>query len=201
MFSDLQTKETKSMTEKKRRAGGGKLARTENVQIRLDPRLRYLAELGARKQRRTLSSFMEWAVEKSLESVFLYEGSGYNDESISVADQAAALWDVDDAERLAKLAWSYPDLLTHEEQVLWKLIRDNGYLWKGRYDNQGWWIWNWKDEEALILPRLSQYWTDFVKVAQGEEGKEILPKWVEKGTPTPEAKKTSFAEFDDDIPF
>lgn len=189
------------MIEKKRRVGGGKLARTENVQIRLDPRLRYLAELGARKQRRTLSSFIEWAVEKSLESVFLYEGTGYNDESISIADSAVALWDVDDAERLAKLAWSYPYLLTHEEQVLWKLICDNGLLWKGRFDKQGYWIWNWKDQGALILPRLSQYWSDFVKVAQGDAGKETLPKWVEKGTPTPEAKKASFGEFDDDIPF
>ena len=48
------------------KAGGGKLARSEVVTVRLDPRLRYLANLVARKQRRTLSSFIEWAIEESL---------------------------------------------------------------------------------------------------------------------------------------
>ena len=41
--------------------GGSKLNRTETVTIRLDPKLRYLTELAARKQRRTVSSFIEWA--------------------------------------------------------------------------------------------------------------------------------------------
>ena len=52
----------------KRRGGGGKLARSETVTVRLAPKLRYLAELAARKQRRTLSSFIEWAIEETLET-------------------------------------------------------------------------------------------------------------------------------------
>jgi hypothetical protein len=37
-----------------KRKGGGKLSRSETVTVRLDPKLRYLAELAALKQRRTL---------------------------------------------------------------------------------------------------------------------------------------------------
>ena len=45
------------MTEQEmRKAGGGKLSRSETVTVRLDPKLRYLAELAARIHRRTLSS-------------------------------------------------------------------------------------------------------------------------------------------------
>jgi hypothetical protein len=179
----------------KKRPSGSKLSRTEIVQVRLDPRLRYLAELAARKQRRTLSSFIEWALEKSLESVLLYEGSVHGSHDISIADRAAELWDIDEAERLVKLAWKYPELLTHEEQIIWKLIRDNGYLWKGRYDEQGAWTWNWNKESSLIQSRLNEHWEDFQKVAKGEAEKDILPTWVEKKMP----EKAD--DFDPDIPF
>ncbi len=54
---------------KKRKGGGGKLSRSEVVTVRLDPKLRFAADLAARKQRRTLSSFIEWAVEKTVQGV------------------------------------------------------------------------------------------------------------------------------------
>ncbi|MBK7898409.1 MAG: hypothetical protein IPJ99_03395 [Betaproteobacteria bacterium] len=112
------------MAEEKRKGGGGKLARSETVTVRLDPKLRYLAELAARKQRRTVSSFIEWAVEESLSHVNLREESGDSRDdyqrAISIAGMADGLWDIDEADRLAKLALQFPELLNHEEQVLWK---------------------------------------------------------------------------------
>src|SRR3984893_10930000 len=105
----------------RKRGGGGKLARSETVTVRLDPKLRYLAELAARKQRRTLSSFIEWAIEESLKSIHLSE----DEYSTSAASVAAELWDVDEPDRFAKLALRYPDMLTHDEQILWKLVREN----------------------------------------------------------------------------
>ena len=45
--------------ERTAKGGGAKLSRSETVTVRLDPKLRYLAELGARSQRRTVSSFIE----------------------------------------------------------------------------------------------------------------------------------------------
>src|SRR5450631_1826768 len=80
--------------------GGGKLARSETVTVRLDPKLRYLAELAALKHRRTLSSYIEWAIEDSLSRVQIREGSGYNnDMGSTVAGDAEYLWDVDDSDR------------------------------------------------------------------------------------------------------
>src|SRR5262249_44815579 len=106
----------------KREVGGGKLGRTEIITVRLDPKLRYLTELAARKHRRTLSSFIEWAVAQQPGQVKL------NDHSI--AEEANQLWDVDEADRFAKLAFRHPELLTHSEQVLWKLIQGTMTLWR-----------------------------------------------------------------------
>ena len=171
-------------TESKRKGGGGKLARSETVTVRLDPKLRYLAELAARKQRRTVSSFVEWAVEESLNRVYL-------DENTSIADATPALWDVDEPDRFAKLALSYSYLLTHEEQVLWKVICETGHVWRGRYDNDGEWQWS-VQAKSLVYDRLRQYWEDFKAVAAGEASRDILPKAVRK-----EPTSTDL----DDIPF
>lgn len=43
------------MADKKRRGGGSKLIRSETVTVRLDPKLRYLASLAARKQHERLT--------------------------------------------------------------------------------------------------------------------------------------------------
>ena len=190
------------MTEQERKKGGGsKLSRSETVTVRLDPKLRYLAELASRKQRRTLSSFIEWAIEDTLSRINIYEGTGYNgDDNINIAEQASFLWDVDDADRFVNLALKYDYLLTHEEQVLWKLIRENGYLWKGHYDkkNEGRWTWQLR-EDSFIYKRLRDKWEIFLSVARGETGRGVLPTWLEqKADPDPEPEP----DFnDDDIPF
>jgi hypothetical protein len=159
----------------KRRRGGGKLARSETVTVRLDPKLRYLAELAARKQRRTLSSFIEWAIEESLKSIHFHTTG--DELSASIASVAAELWDVDEPDRFAKLALHYPDMLTHEEQILWKLVRENGYLWKGHHDNNTR-KWKWRLEPtSLIFERLREHWATFRAVARGDVDVSALPSW------------------------
>lgn len=166
------------MTEQeKRRGGGSKLSRSETVTVRLDPKLRYLAELAARKQRRTVSSFIEWAIEDSLSRVILRDDGST---SITVADWATELWDIDEADRFARLALYYPDLLTHDEQILWKLIRENGFLWKGHFDMECEWTW-YVEERHLNYDRLREHWEQFGKVARGEEPKDTLPTWKKIG--------------------
>jgi len=76
--------------DKKSKSGGGKLSRSETVTVRLDPKLRYLAELAARKQRRTVSSFIEWAIEDALKRVSISEDQ--NSER-TIHDEALTLWD------------------------------------------------------------------------------------------------------------
>lgn len=110
------------MTEKKRKpkASG---SRTEVFAMRLDPKLKYLAEIAARKQRRSLANFVEWALDEALGNVKLAEGlAGNLQYDRSVRDDANKLWDLEPSDRLIKLAESYPDLLTYEEQMIWKAI-------------------------------------------------------------------------------
>lgn len=98
-----------------RKKGGKGLARTEQVAIRFDPRTRYLLDLCARVQRRTVTNFVEWAVEEAFKQVELEEGH-------SVEAQASLLWDIRPGDRLAKLSQTYPSLLTYDEQRLIALI-------------------------------------------------------------------------------
>jgi len=144
------------------RGGGSKLQRTETVTLRLDPKLRYLTELASRKQRRTVSSFIEWAIEQALSSVELDDKT-----HTTVAQVAGRLWDTDEADRLAKLGIYYPDLLTYDEQVLWKLIQECAFLWRGDRNEPGGWTAQERDE-ALDYPQLRENWETLKKVASGE---------------------------------
>lgn len=101
---------------------GAKLSRTETVTVRLDPKLRYLAELASRKQRRTLSSFIEWVIEDSLKREYICQKN--NEEAATFLDAARFLWDVNEVDRFLLLAERFSDLLTHNEQVLWKLLHE-----------------------------------------------------------------------------
>jgi len=139
--------------------------------------MRYLAGLAAREQRRTLSSFIEWSIEESLKQVALrgdYDEKGKD--SSSIADQAENLWDVDEADRFAKLALTYPEILAHQEQILWKLVRESGYLWRGKKDRTGPWRWT-IDHESLKFESLRETWEMLNHVATGEADRRHLPNW------------------------
>jgi hypothetical protein len=162
--------------------------KSEVVTVRLDPKLKYLAELAARRLRRTLSSYIEWAIEDSLSRVQVQVNSP--EFQVTFSDQASALWDVDEPDRFAKLALNYPELLDHEEQRIWKLIRENGLLWRGSHSGPGK-EWTWEvSERKLIWDRLRQHWETFRDVARGDKPQSALPSWQKN----PE-------KFDDDIPF
>ena len=162
------------MYDKAKRKSRSNLSRSEVVMVRLTPELRYLAELGARQQRRTLSSFIEWAIEKGIERVPMRSGA--------LSDVSRSLWDVDEADRFAKLALRFPEFLTHDEQILWKLICENGYLWQGAFfkksaENEAVWTWDAENKESIIFERLREHWNTFCAVARGEMDKSVLPTW------------------------
>lgn len=183
------------MAKRGREEGTGR--KTEVVTVRLDPKLKYLAELGARKQRRPLSSYIEWAVEQSLSLVVLEED--WNSDKVTVADaeRSRHLWDLDEPDRIVRLALNYPDLLTHEEQIVWKLVRENGLLWKGSFKGDpATWTWQTKDD-SIIWDRLRDYWPIFRAVANGTKPPTDLPTWT-KLQPAPVRK---LSDVDDDIPF
>ena len=99
---------------------------------------------------------------------------------------SAELWDVDEPDRFAKLAIRYPEMLTHDEQVLWKLIQENGSLWMGHFDEETKeWTWQVR-QHSLIIELLRKSWEAFRSVAYENGSKDKLPTW----------KKV-----DDEIPF
>jgi len=197
----FDAKDTDMTEQEMRKGGGGKLSRSETVTVRLDPKLRYLAELAAREHRRTLSSYIEWAIKASLDSEPL-RPAGYTAEQadgITIGSEAELLWDVDDADRFAKLGLRYAHLLTHEEQVRWELIRECGHLWRGKYPPPGrefrWQV----DEDSFCFDRLRDTWELFCAVADGNKPASDLPTWAKWKYEQPK----SFAEFDsldDDTP-
>ena len=72
--------------------------------------------------------------------------------------------DVDEPDRFAKLAINFPELLTHGEQVLWKLIRETNGLWLLSYGNA-----DREKGEKLDYQMLRKYWPMLQAVASGEE--------------------------------
>ena len=196
------------MTEQEmRKGGGGKLSRSETVTVRLDPKLRYLAELAARLHRRTLSSYIEWSIKEALDAEILKQTQ---DDRYTIGDEAENLWDVDEADRFAKLALRYPHLLSHEEQVRWKLIRECGYLWRGKYGPPPAQEWCWQVvENSFCFDRLRDKWELFCAVANGDKPASELPTWAKTNPARPSAyapgakpaAKTGFDDMDDDIPF
>lgn len=180
----------------RKRKPGPTLLRSEVVTVRLDPKLRYLAELAARKQRRTVSSFIEWAIERGLDSARLSS----SDNDPTMWEEANALWDVDETDRFVKLALAHPDLLTHQQQVLWKLICENGYCWKGRYNHEDEWSWS-PSPNGVLIERIRQHWENFNEAAAGNsDAKSKLPTW-NKTRPSGTKKAGKFDDMEDDIPF
>jgi hypothetical protein len=109
------------MSERKRKPKIGS-PRTEVFAMRLDPQLKYLGELAARKQRRSLANFVEWAIEQALSTVSLNALRESGSQTVTVADKAAELWSPDEATRLVNLATRYPDLLSYEERLIWDVV-------------------------------------------------------------------------------
>lgn len=87
-----------------------KLSRSETISIRLDPKLKYLAELAARKQRKTLSSFIEWCVDDKLRTEIIYG-------ELTFMDRINTLFDSDSDIRLKILKSNHPELLTYDEEI------------------------------------------------------------------------------------
>lgn len=169
------------MTSAENRKGGGpKSTRSETVTVRLDQKSRYLAELAARKQRRTLSSYIEWAIQDSLKHVDLHHGSGLdNDDPLSVEELAPQLWNVSEAERFAVLAIRFEELLNQDEQERWKVILDSRLLSPARVRTENGNIsWDWNVLEDKVFPMLREHWSALLEAES--KGKDAVLNFVKR---------------------
>lgn len=122
--------------------------------MRLDPMLNYLCDIAARVNRQTKSSFIEMAVKDAIARTPIQP----QNPGVTVWAEAGQIWDVDEPDRFVKLAINYPELLTYEEQVLWKTLCS--------YD------WYWDDTASRTLEkahwvRIRGDWATLKQVAQG----------------------------------
>lgn len=210
--------------ESARAKPGARGTRSDTVTVRLDPRLNYLCELAARAQRRSKSSFIEWAVERALKDVPVpgtREEWGKDD--LSVEGLANDLWDVYEPDRLVALAFKAPILLTHEEQLIWKVIKEYGHVWLGRYSKftKTTEKWSWQVVPGnIVMEEVRRQYDNIKRVALEGASTDILPmytntkkiepSWAEKAPESasierPEAPAKTGSGFnddlDDDIPF
>lgn len=166
--------------QNRRKGGGGKLGRSEIVSVRLDPRTLFGAELAAARQRRTVSSLIECAVEAYIEQINVTK-------DVSVAQVVQEVWHVEEADRFAMLAFSYPNMLTHDQDHLWDFICNYPILWRGRWQDNVW-VYEVKPD-TLLFNRLRRFWSQIVDVVKGELPGKVLPKierWYDLGVVDPE---------------
>jgi hypothetical protein len=150
-------------------------AKGENINVRVTPKIRFGIELLARKQRRNISSVVEWALQKAMNDPI--EGLIEPDpEAIGTTiNILQLLWDVDEFDRIYYMAAFKEDLLTYEEERLIKLIRESELA---DYFHE-------TIREQTNVPRMRtrlfceymrEHYPVFKKIDAGELSKDHLPK-------------------------
>jgi hypothetical protein len=133
------------------------------VSIRLNPRLKFGADLAARAQHNSLSGFAEWAIAKALREVTTPDKAG-ND--CSIEDVTNRTYSIYRADRLLLLA-DYPSLLTYEEEAM----LSTAFRCEGLKGKQG----------KLKASLLEESWDLIEAVAAGKRSFDDLPETLREG--------------------
>lgn len=100
-----------------------KLGKSEMLSVRLDPYLKFAAQLAAVAQRQTVAGFVEWATRQAAQRIgVLQRPDGW----VTALQVAEAVWSEDEVERFLNLAQRFPELLTYTEKLLWDAARRAG---------------------------------------------------------------------------
>lgn len=167
----------------RKKGGGGKLNRSEIIQARLDPQIHMAAEIMARSERRTLSSFIERSIELAAKTYKVKRNLFFpwwsetpelscSDKIYSKSDRVTVERAVQDigvdheAIRFFKFASYFPELLNKDEEEIFKKITFTKYFWmhypvntedqKGNVLSK-----NWIQVDAiegLVHANLFEYW-------------------------------------------
>jgi hypothetical protein len=147
--------------------------KSASITVRLDPKLKYGLEILARKQYRNLSSLVEWALNKALNDP--NDGLPFLNE----------IWDFDETDRFINLANHSPELLTFDEQKLWRLLKD--YCEEYSYQRGSY----------IDIEKARTNWKILLDVAEGKADKSVLLA----ANKDAEKSKVFVEEFEDEIPF
>ena len=142
---------------------GGKLNRSEVVTIRMDPKLRFIVELVARKERRTVSSLIEWCIETALDHQLEMrdprEQHPMGGKNVSALLAGILVWDVEESDRFVKQACAYPETLNVDEQRIWKVIMEADCFHRDTAPSRA---------GNFNLQLIRRHWDDIKKTASGE---------------------------------
>lgn len=167
-----------------KKAPKGMQAKVESITVRLQPKLKYGLELLARKQHRTLSSVIEWAIDKALRQpedglwfTYLIPGDDEREPFEEERFLLEQVWDPEEADRLVKLAIFYPSLLSYEEEMVWKLICSESIFWSGSYvfdtDSLAYDQWR-RVKKTLQFEYVRDFLSDLKAIVTGEGDEERM---------------------------
>lgn len=103
----------------------GARLRTEVVAARLSPKVKYGLDLLARLHRRSIAQTVEWAVYR----VVMEQDQPDAPSGAGIGKLLEELWSPSPSERLELLASKRPDLMTYEDELLWRKIRRARAFW------------------------------------------------------------------------
>ena len=89
------------------------------LNMKINPEVKYLAEIGSRYRQESLASFIEQAVKEALDPERFYADEP---QATPMPLVNSGLWHEDEATRLFLLATAHPDLLSRSETKLWALL-------------------------------------------------------------------------------
>lgn len=161
---------------KQYKARNAAAVRSETVTFRLDERLKFLADLAARSQGRKLGNFVEAAVEKALESVFITDeresnagtqasGQAKTIHGKTLAELADSLWSADEATRFLNVAENASWLLSEGEHKLLMLLHHSHHYCHIE-----------RGIRILIPMNVKMDWHLLAAIRDGEADLDILPK-------------------------
>jgi len=109
----------------------------EVITVRLGPKLKYGLDLLTRKQHRTLSSVVTWAIEQAINDPEngLYKNMSKGLKVAEPMQMLDVLWDIEAADRLVKIAIHWPELMTYEEELVARAAKDGGWGWPTKGDS------------------------------------------------------------------
>lgn len=128
----MRTVGQRDMAKQKSKGAGGKLARSEIIQARLSPKIKFAAEILARRENRTLSSLIEKLIDHESDArwVKLQKMGVDVIQECTMGDLVTRIWHSDEMIRFVGFALTMQELLTDEEQKMWNLISDTPYFWE-----------------------------------------------------------------------
>ena len=167
-----------------RRKGLQDRRKPDAYSLRLDPRLRFAAELAAEKERRTLASLIEWAIDQAVRQISVVN---QDERLVSALKVSQDVWNEDEVVRFLLLAKQYPTLLTVDQHRLRDLIFRNP-------------LFSTEQSSPVLkidVEKVREHWETLNKFVAGKLPRSKLP-WVsdemhhpsfEKAAVMPKAKK------------